>query len=257
MQSIAHALNSHHREKQEYCPDHGQYTAIYTWLGDRWVGGGCPHCLDAQRQRQRREDMEQRRQQRTQTMIRLAGIPERYQDASFEAFDAEADAAVRVREACRRYAETFPERLQSGTNLILSGGVGTGKTHLGCAIARYVIAAHQRQARYATVSDAVRQVRRTYDRTSEQTEQDVFDWLAGLPLLVLDEVGVQTGSEHERMVLFEIFNRRYSDMRPTVVISNLGCRDLTQILGERVIDRLLEDGTALAFTWASYRSGKR
>ncbi|ABM61422.1 ATP-binding protein [Halorhodospira halophila] len=253
MQSIGHALNSGYCEQQEHCPEHGHYSAIYTRLGDRWVGGQCPHCLEAQRERQRREDLERRREWRTRAMLRLAGIPARYQTATFDTFEAVTEQAGRVRECCRRYTETFPERLQAGTNLILSGGVGTGKTHLACAMARRVINDHQRQAHYTSVSDAVRQVRRTYDRASEQSEQKVFDWLAGVPLLVLDEVGVQTGSEHERMVLFEVFNRRYSDMRPTVVISNLGYEELTGTLGERVMDRLLEDGTALQFTWDSYR----
>ena len=40
-------------------------------------------------------------------------------------------------------------------------------------------------------------------------------------LLILDEVGVQFGSETEKMILFEIINGRYEQLKPTIVISNL------------------------------------
>ncbi|MBK1734865.1 hypothetical protein CKO15_06085 [Halorhodospira abdelmalekii] len=257
MQRIGEALNSpsyeRYFEQQAHCPTHGPYTAVYALVGGQWVGGYCPHCLGADNERQRRKDFARQRAQRIQKMLRHAGVPPRYHAAGFDTFDPVTEQAGWVRDCCRRYAETFPERLKTGTSLILSGEVGTGKTHLACAIVREIVLRHAHQAFYTSVSGAVRQVRRTYDRNSEQSESEVFDWLAGVPLLVLDEVGVQTGSEHERMVLFEVFNRRYADMRPTVVISNLDYNALAHSLGERIIDRLLEGGTALRFTWDSYR----
>ena len=72
-------------------------------------------------------------------------------------------------------------------------------------------------------------------------------------LLILDEVGVQFGSETEKMILFEIINGRYEQLKPTIVISNLADA-LTDYLGERVVDRLREGGgRMLIFDWPSYR----
>ncbi|MBK5944814.1 ATP-binding protein [Halorhodospira halophila] len=243
-----------HAACEEHCPTHGPYTAVYALVGGRWVGGHCPRCLEADKERQRREERARQREHRALVMLKRAGVPRRYRSADFESFEPVTEHARRIRDCCRRYAETFPSRLEAGTNLVLSGAVGNGKTHLACAIVRDVIQRHGYQALYtSSVSDAVRQVRRTYDPDSDKSESEILDYLGGVPLLVLDEVGVQTGSEHERMVLFEIFNRRYADMRPTILISNLGYQDLTRTLGERVIDRLLEDGTAFEFNWDSYR----
>ena len=46
-------------------------------------------------------------------------------------------------------------------------------------------------------------------------------------LLILDEVGVQFGSETEKMILFEIINGRYEQLKPTIVISNRRTRSPT------------------------------
>ena len=63
-------------------------------------------------------------------------------------------------------------------------------------------------------------------------------------LLILDEVGVQFGSETEKMILFEIINGRYEQLKPTIVINSNLRRALTDYLGERVVDRLREGGGA-------------
>ena len=53
-------------------------------------------------------------------------------------------------------------------------------------------------APYTSAIDAVRMIRNTWRRDSERTETQVLDMLAGVDLLVLDEVGVQYGTENLR-----------------------------------------------------------
>ena len=73
-------------------------------------------------------------------------------------------------------------------------------------------------------------------------------------LLIIDEIGVQYGTDSERNILFEVINDRYEDMLPTIMISNLPLNELAPLLGERVVDRMLEGGAVLSFNWPSYRS---
>ena len=40
-------------------------------------------------------------------------------------------------------------------------------------------------------------------------------------LLILDEVGIQFGTETERLILFQLLNERYTQVKPTILISNL------------------------------------
>jgi DNA replication protein DnaC len=78
---------------------------------------------------------------------------------------------------------------------------------------------------------------------------------AQVDLLILDEVGVQFGTEFEKVIITDIINRRYSDMRPTIIMSNLTSDELSEYLGARVVDRMYEGGGGvLAFDWESYRS---
>jgi hypothetical protein len=127
------------------------------------------------------------------------------------------------------------------------------KTHLACALLDR-LARSGRRVRYATVSDMVREIRDTWRKGSEKREAQVVEELSTVDLLVVDEVGVQFGSESEKTQLTELFDLRYRQLKPTVVISNLNKPDLEQVLGERVLDRLRERGCVVVFDWASWRS---
>jgi DNA replication protein DnaC len=75
---------------------------------------------------------------------------------------------------------------------------------------------------------------------------------------VLDEVGVQYGTDAEKQIAFEIINTRYENLRPTIIISNLNAAELTTFIGERVMDRLKENGgRLLVFDWPSHRGTVR
>ena len=111
-----------------------------------------------------------------------------------------------------------------------------------------------RIAVFTSVINAIRRVKDTYRRDSGQSEAQVVAGFIRPDLLILDEVGVQFGSETEKMILFEIINGRYEQLKPTIVISNLAKDALTDYLGERVVDRLREGGgRMLIFDWPSYR----
>src|SRR5690606_23131134 len=100
----------------------------------------------------------------------------------------------------------------------------------------------------------IRAVKDTYRRDSTQTEAEAIASFVTPDLLILDEVGVQFGSDTEKLILFEIINGRYESMKPTIVISNLAIGELEAYLGERAFDRLREGGgKAVVFDWPSYR----
>ena len=73
---------------------------------------------------------------------------------------------------------------------------------------------------------------------------------------MLDEIGVQFATDAERIQMFDILNRRYADLRPTVLITNLKVPEIEETLGERVFDRFREVATVVTFDWPSFR-GKR
>ena len=78
--------------------------------------------------------------------------------------------------------------------------------------------------------------------------------LIHLDLLILDEVGMQFGSDAERLLLFDVLNGRYEELKPTVLIGNLAVDALPDYLDIRLLDRLRENGgVVVPFTWSSER----
>ena len=65
---------------------------------------------------------------------------------------------------------------------------------------------------------------------------------------------MQRGTEDEQVILFDVLNRRYRENKPTILLTNLGGKGLTEFLGPRIIDRLKEKAVFVPFRWDSYRN---
>lgn len=202
--------------------------------------------------------------ERVNNALVASGISPRFAESTFATYRATTPAMVEAFEKCQGYADNFGQHYQAGRNLLLTGNVGTGKTHLACSIVRQVIEL-KAIAVITTAAEIIRVFKRSMARDARYTEGDVIDELASFDLLVIDEVGAQGGTAYELAVLHEVFDRRYNLVRPTVVVSNLpvktkqdvtghAAQSLEQYIGARALDRLRENGALLAgFTWASAR----
>lgn len=180
-------------------------------------------------------------------------LGKRYHGVTFNDYQPVCEDAEKVKSCCLRYAETFTDRLAGCDNLLMLGNPGTGKNMLAAAICNR-IAQDGFRPLHTTAMKLVRRITETWGGRSEEKEQDVIDSFLVPDLLVVDEVGVQFGSRKEEILLFEVFNGRYEEKRPTVIISNLGMADLEKFLGVRVLDRFHEGrSVVLEFTWDSYR----
>ncbi|MFQ6558195.1 ATP-binding protein [Pseudomonas sp. Lb2C1-1] len=194
-----------------------------------------------------------------------SGITPRFADSSFDNYRATIPAMSQALELCRNYADHFGDHYRAGRNLLLTGNVGTGKTHLACSIVQQLIRRENAVAVITTAAEIIRVFKRSMARDSGYTEGDVIDELASFDLLAIDEVGAQAGTQYELAVLHEVIDRRYQLVRPTVVVSNLPAKSkqdaegkhapsLEQYIGARALDRLRENGAFLAgFSWASAR----
>ena len=185
-----------------------------------------------------------------------AGIPDRFMGCTLDNWSAEAPAQIQALAACGGFVEAFGENFAVGRSAMLLGTVGTGKTHLGAAMLQAVIREHAHdglRGLYATAGSIIRDVKATFGNRG-RTEADVYADLIRPDLLVIDEVGVQHGTDFERQVLFEVINGRYEKIKPTIVVSNLGVTELRQCLGDRAVDRLRDkSGIVVVFRWASAR----
>lgn len=182
-------------------------------------------------------------------------IPPRFVNETFETFKATTQPAKHNLTVCQQYVNTWEDRKNAGEGLIFCGIPGTGKTHLAVSIAREIAEDLQESVFITTAARIIRAFRRTWSGNSEFSELDVLAKYCDPDLLIIDEIGVQYGTDSERNILFEVINDRYEYLLPTILVSNLPLNELEEMLGERVVDRLLQGGTVLTFNWPTYRRG--
>ncbi|HGL6397181.1 TPA: ATP-binding protein [Citrobacter koseri] len=247
----------------ETCEKHGKFecrTRIYTGTSIKIPPrpSRCPDCLrdeliKLQAEKIRQDDAA--RQRNISLLLDRLDIPSRFESCTLQNYEPVNDDAKRVLKVCQAYASRWPERLQKGGGLVMCGKPGTGKNHLALAIARHAITEHQSSAVFTTALRIARAYKSTWSKGAENTEDDVIRYFTKPDLLIIDEVGVQFGSDAEKLIMFEIINTRYERMKPTILISNQTKEELAAFIGERVLDRMSDGGgCTLSFTWDSYRS---
>ena len=249
-------INQDRPTEQRNCKRHGTYTST-NFIGDYWTE--CPSCMAIKRKEAEKEEEEkfkqqarEREQRRWMAKVNSAAIPERFKDRTLDSYVAQTSGQQKALAFAKEYAENFDQVIKTGRSAIFVGKPGTGKTHLAIGIALSIMQ-QQRSPVFVTVQRLIRRVKDSW-RTKEETESEVIDAFASPDLLILDEVGVQFGSEFEKQLLFDVLNERYEKLKPSILLSNIPSEQLSDYLGERVTDRLRENGGALiGFNWDSYR----
>lgn len=247
------------KDEQRICEHHGEYQARLFRISEAgpWMGGSCPKCAEEKEraeEKRKAAELERARLAKIERLVERAAIPKRFQTRTIENYQVNDPGEEKAKKIATWYLDTWNERLVNGTSLIFCGEPGTGKTHLACAIGNQLLEEGV-SVLFTTVSEAMRKIKATYDKGSTMTEAQAIEIFTSPRLLILDEVHVQTGSDHEIRLMFEIINRRYENVLPTILISNLEATALKQFLGDRIVDRLREGrGQLMQFTWKSRRA---
>lgn len=242
-------------EGRKVCEKHGEYEVrTHEFMGRVFRSAYCPQCLeeqDAARKVEEAAQQAERVRRAWESKIGGAGIPERFQSRTLASYVPSNDGQRRALGFAHAYVEGFADN--PGKGALFLGLPGTGKTHLAIGIA-LALMQQGRSAMFCTVMRAVRTVKDTWRRDADQTEAEAIKALVFPDLLILDEVGVQFGSEAEKLILFDVLNERYERCRATILLSNLTAAEVSAFLGDRVMDRMREDGgKVVVFDWESHR----
>jgi len=227
-----------------------------TGKAPNWKELPCESCARKRLLRER-EEKAKADQQRLNTLLANSMLRERFIGktfGNFHPFGKDREKQIRVLSIARDFTGNFRRHLQAGTWLLFMGNVGTGKSHLCAAIINEVIRSGC-TALFTKAPRLLREVKDTFHRDAEITQSEIIARMGEIDLLVIDEVGIQFGTDTERMILYEILDLRYEAMRPVILTTNItDLKSLEKLLGERIIDRLFEgESKIVVFEWESYR----
>lgn len=255
--------------KKQTCDMHGEYEAIHLPIGEgRWTG--CPVCAKERQAASEEMAMEQwvkdRTKARAEYALRVAQVPMRMGNASFDSFRIElgdgpdaqqvVDRMLDARRTVNQFAQKVATSTSGGQCLVMIGKPGTGKTHLACSTIRYVAERGGCASRYVSIDEIVSRVYATYGSNNDQNEHEVISEFSSVALLVIDEIGSSQQSDARSRILFSIMNNRYNDCLPTILIGNVDFAEIKSMFGDRLFDRLMEIGKSVVFDWKSHRGMK-
>lgn len=148
-----------------------------------------------------------------------------------------------------------PELVSEGRNALFSGPSGTGKTHLGIAIA-YRAIQHGYEARFVGADTLIAELSRAAARSRLEPALEPY---VHPHVLVLDELGYLSHAPDAANVLYRVVNERYLQRRPVLLTTNKPLAALGDVLhdgdlAEAILDRLLERGAHFALRGRSYRT---
>ncbi len=164
---------------------------------------------------------------------------------SFEKFDlnrfgndpidsdkSQRDIMERIRDICVTYADNYPSCLSI---LLLSGGVGLGKTYVSKCIMRRVI-----ERGFTAASFTAYRLFSMFHQHRLGEDVDLEPILE-VPLLIIDDIGTEPMTKNvTKEYFFDLLNERNAAGRKTVIVTNLPFHELDERYGERIFSRLMD-----------------
>lgn len=207
-------------------------------------------CQKEKRDREAEIEKEVEKQMRFAKLQEASLLGERYRHVTFEnCVIGENESFDIAFNRCKKYCENSNEILKKGFGIYLWGDKGTGKTHLTGCMANNLIKQYK-QVLYTNFFEISKSIRSTFKGNGN--EADIINKIANVDFLFIDDLGTEkvTKDGEDNWLqekIFEIINKRYNNMKPTIFTSNYSLQELVQDRGmlDKTVDRILELSTAI------------
>ncbi len=150
----------------------------------------------------------------------------------------------------RFYVEHWDTMQEENIGYLLWGGVGTGKSYFAGCIANALMEQEVavRMTNFALILNDL--------TASFEGRNDYIARLCRAPLLILDDFGMERGTEYGLEQVYNVIDSRYRSRRPLIVTTNLSLQDLQHpqdTAHARIYDRLLEMCAPIRFSGENFR----
>lgn len=192
--------------------------------------------------------------------LRFASIPKEFSGYTVESFDLTMYKSTEAREKaeiakvlCTNYVKDFMNIRETGKGLYLYSQVkGSGKTRMAASVANDIITKYKISAKFATTIQILDEIKKTWEQAENGTEQSFLQEIINVPVLVLDDIGVEKMSPWVNEKFYSILNGRMIQKQITIFTSNCVIEHLA--FDERIINRIQKMALPVPFPDESVRS---
>ncbi|MBF0442713.1 MAG: ATP-binding protein [Oligoflexales bacterium] len=238
----------------------------------------CPACFGRMRKTLNGDSIQCRSPSpaRIVSLINGASIPSRYATAKFDSFSNFSGNGHDIVHFMRKWLTEFS--LNSSRGIVLSGGVGVGKTYLLAALAKN-LAARERSVRFVDFMQLLTDLKASY--ANNKADDQILSPLIQVDVLIIDELGKGRSTDWEFSILDQLVMGRYNQNKIIVASTNYSLKSDTRInfvnrnleqdekgsdfklnefetlkdrVGERVFSRLVETSHFVELTGEDFRS---
>lgn len=145
------------------------------------------------------------------------GIPPAIARASFQNPRTWHPGQIQARSLAEAYAHKFRDD-QPTRGFLLYGRPGGGKTHLLASTLRYLALERGLSSRYVEFLLLLSDIRAGFN--ANRSHMEILRPLLSVPVLAIDELGKERGTEWERSMLDELISRRFNSGLSTLFATN-------------------------------------
>ncbi len=205
-------------------------------------GGESPYYFIKDRQMMECHCRESRmRIDRVKKIYKTSNIEKKYQWKFFNDFEIRNDFAKKAKNAAYDIVSNFPD---VSKGLFLWGNPGTGKTLLSSIILTELIIKTGVNGSFLKISrNYFRRIKDTFTEGSSTYGQSslIEQELAEIDLLIVDDFGVNRGTEWEKETLYNLVDSRYEAEKFTIFTANANPRnEYKDIADQRILSRIKE-----------------
>lgn len=169
-----------------------------------------------------------------QNKLEFAHIPEGFRNLTLKDFDVEVyeiekskQMAIRALKVASNYVKKFDQMQEMGRGLYFcSKTAGSGKTRLAVSIGNFLVKHKRQQVRFITTTDLLGKIRDSWNNKSDVSEEVLVEEFVKVPVLILDDIGVEGNQEWIKNIFFRIINRRVDSKKVTIITSNVPMEEL-------------------------------
>ncbi len=186
-----------------------------------------------------------------------SGLANLAKTQSFDTFDLsfyegrDRERIARNVQLLRDFAENFDTKI--GSNWLLFGATGLGKTHLSTSVAATVI-----NSGHSVIYESVSQVISAYEekRFGGDYTSDRDRKYSECELLIIDDLGTEVTNQFTTSCLYSLINERIVMNLSTIINTNLGQGEIRERYTDRIASRLFGEYMPLGFSGRDVRQQK-